>query len=70
MRLELHQLGLERGRILALHYHARNTLAVLLHNDYVDEATTILRSHSVTSIKDFNPLHPLLFIILPFKTRM
>ncbi|KAG1447607.1 hypothetical protein G6F46_011472 [Rhizopus delemar] len=38
-----------------IHYPARNTAAILIHNDYKEEFTTILKHRNVSLKNDFNP---------------
>ncbi|CAO3661157.1 unnamed protein product, partial [Rhizopus stolonifer] len=55
MRKKLRQLKLDNGRILDVHYPDNKVVALLVHNDYVSEATTILNKCGIQLIQDFNP---------------
>ena len=57
VRLKLHQLGLNQGRIFDFHHPDCYNLAVLSHNNYVDEVIAILNSYCVILKKDFNSLN-------------
>ncbi|KAI7906273.1 uncharacterized protein BX663DRAFT_529099 [Cokeromyces recurvatus] len=49
------KLGVNNARLLDIHYPARNTVAILIHNDYETEFTDLLRHHNITIKADFNP---------------
>jgi hypothetical protein len=57
MRTRLARLGLERRRIIDVHYPDQNVVAILVHNDYAAEALQCLKKAKVSPIQ-FDPLHP------------
>lgn len=42
IRTHLRQLGVNNSRILDIHYHYRNVVAILIHNDFVTELRNLL----------------------------
>ncbi|KAI8368220.1 uncharacterized protein BYT42DRAFT_482758, partial [Radiomyces spectabilis] len=59
LRSRLRILGFNNSRILDVHYPDRQIVALLIHNDYYDELTTLLAKHTIQQIKDFNPRDPM-----------
>ncbi|KAI7904927.1 uncharacterized protein BX663DRAFT_549795 [Cokeromyces recurvatus] len=55
LRTTFRKLGVNTARLLNIHYSARNTVAILIHNDYETEFTDLLRHHNITIKADFNP---------------
>ncbi|KAG1522038.1 hypothetical protein G6F47_007160 [Rhizopus delemar] len=55
LRTTFRKLGVNNARLLDIHYSARNTAAILIHNDYKEEFTTILKHRNVSLKNDFNP---------------
>ncbi|MEG2254744.1 MAG: hypothetical protein RSC33_05410 [Vagococcus sp.] len=58
VRSKLRTLGFDNGRILDIHYPTRGVVALLVHQDYLPELETILDSHQLSLLKDFDPLDP------------
>jgi hypothetical protein len=58
MRTRLARLGLERRRVIDVHYPDQNVVATLVHNDYAAEALQYLTNARVSTIQ-FDLLHPL-----------
>ncbi|GAA5795123.1 hypothetical protein HPULCUR_000475 [Helicostylum pulchrum] len=58
MRSRLSGLGLEKYRLIHIHYPDSNVVAILLHNGYIMTATNKLAQHQITPITDFDPLSP------------
>lgn len=56
MRQRLHGLGIDKSRIIHIHYPDSNIVAILIHNDYASTAITQLASHDIQPTLDFNPL--------------
>ncbi|KAG0755558.1 hypothetical protein G6F16_011315 [Rhizopus arrhizus] len=55
LRTTLRKVGVNNARLLDIHYPARNTLAILIHNDYEKEFTELIHHHNITIKADFNP---------------
>lgn len=55
LRTTLRKLGVNNARLLDIHYPARNTVAILIHNDYEKEFTELIHHHNITIKADFNP---------------
>ncbi|KAI8364629.1 Endonuclease/exonuclease/phosphatase, partial [Radiomyces spectabilis] len=49
------QLKLDNSRILDIHYPANKVIALLLHNDYVSTALSILATHTIKPLENFDP---------------
>lgn len=56
VRKNLQQAGIQQSRLLEIHYPDQNVIALLFHNEYVEEARNLLRKAVVLS--DFNPISP------------
>ncbi|KAI8977939.1 hypothetical protein BDB01DRAFT_700219, partial [Pilobolus umbonatus] len=56
MRSKLRKLGLQSGRILDVHFPANQVVALLVHNDYVNDVEDLLNRQKITLLADFNPL--------------
>lgn len=57
MRACLRRFGIENNRVLDIHYPARQTIALLVHNDFVTPMLEKLRAVNIHQI-EFNPLDP------------
>ncbi|KAI8047565.1 uncharacterized protein B0P05DRAFT_460126, partial [Gilbertella persicaria] len=57
MRNRLHQLGLDHARILDIYYSAHGAVAILVHNDYLEEAKVLTVKCGIQIKGDFNLLH-------------
>ncbi|CEP12433.1 hypothetical protein [Parasitella parasitica] len=57
-RKNLMALGVTNGRVLDIHYPARNVIAILVHNDYKHELIQHLERANVHQLADFSPLDP------------
>ncbi|KAG1464647.1 hypothetical protein G6F46_002674 [Rhizopus delemar] len=55
IRSHLRKLDINNNRIIDIHYHDRNIVALLIHNDYEDELRQQLQRFKVTIKEDFNP---------------
>lgn len=55
LRTTFRKLGINNARLLDVHYPARNTVAILIHNDYEQEFVDLLRHHNVPIKEDFTP---------------
>lgn len=54
-RKNLRALGAANGRILDIHYPARNVVALLVHDDYKQELIDILLKSKVTNLENYDP---------------
>ena len=57
MRARLRKLGIDNSRILDVHYPARQVIALLTHNDFVEELHNLLNKFKITPVP-FDPLDP------------
>ncbi len=55
LRTRLRKLEINNSRILDIHYPARNTVALLVHNDYAPELKSHLQKFKVRIIDNFDP---------------
>jgi hypothetical protein len=55
LRTTFRKLGVNNARFLDIHYPARNTAAILIHNDYKDELIDILKHRNVSLKNEFGP---------------
>ncbi|KAI7902935.1 uncharacterized protein BX663DRAFT_551794 [Cokeromyces recurvatus] len=55
LRKKLGRLEINKYRILDVHYPTRNIVALLVHNDYVEEPRGQLTKFQITISDDFNP---------------
>lgn len=46
---------MERGTVIDIHYPSSTVIALLVHNDYVETATQLLRAKKLAPIEGFNP---------------
>ncbi|KAL7324066.1 hypothetical protein PS15p_210635 [Mucor circinelloides] len=46
---------MERGAVIDIHYPSSTVIALLVHNDYVETATQLLRTKTLAPIEGFNP---------------
>ncbi|KAL9543418.1 hypothetical protein PS6_009296, partial [Mucor atramentarius] len=46
---------MERGAVIDIHYPSSTVIALLVHNDYVETATQLLRTKKLAPIEGFNP---------------
>ncbi|CEG82008.1 hypothetical protein RMATCC62417_16140 [Rhizopus microsporus] len=58
IRTRLRKLDITNNRILDIHYPDRNAVALLVHNDYVNEFRKQLERFKVTLKGDFDPCDP------------
>ncbi|RCI02346.1 hypothetical protein CU098_002465, partial [Rhizopus stolonifer] len=58
MRQQFARLGLDRGRVLDIHYPDRNVVAILVHNEYASAASAVFEKHNIKPLHDFDPLDP------------
>ncbi|KAI8968741.1 hypothetical protein BDB01DRAFT_868492, partial [Pilobolus umbonatus] len=54
-RKALSKLGLPSSRILDISYPTSGRIGILVHNDYIEEATSILTTFGISLIADFDP---------------
>lgn len=57
-RQNLKTLGVANGRVLDIHYPARNVVALLVHNEYRHQLIDILKKAKVDPLDNFSPLDP------------
>ncbi|KAG1126050.1 hypothetical protein G6F42_008163 [Rhizopus arrhizus] len=57
IRTTFRKLGVNNARLLDIHYPARNTVAVLIHNDYEAEFVELLTRKNVHIRTDFTPFN-------------
>ncbi|KAI8331963.1 hypothetical protein BD560DRAFT_341354, partial [Blakeslea trispora] len=57
MREKLRALKLQSSRLLDIHYPANHVMAILIHNDYLEEATNILQLQQI-ELTPFEPTLP------------
>lgn len=55
LRTTFRRLGVNNARLLDIHYPARHTAAILIHNDYETEFTELLSKHRISPKMDFDP---------------
>lgn len=60
MRYKLRTLHIHSGRVINIHYPDRHVVALLVHNDYAEEATSILTTAGIPPLTSFNPANPAL----------
>ncbi|KAI8384102.1 hypothetical protein BD560DRAFT_431348 [Blakeslea trispora] len=58
MREKLRTLRLQSSRLLDIHYPTNNIMSILVHNDYLEEASNLLRLHQIELVSDFDPTSP------------
>ncbi|OBZ80553.1 hypothetical protein A0J61_11398 [Choanephora cucurbitarum] len=58
MREKLRKLKLQSSRLLDIHYPTNNVMAMLVHNDYLEEATNLLQLNKIDLIENFSPDSP------------
>jgi hypothetical protein len=58
MRSTLRQLQVDTSRVLDIHYPDYNVLALLVHNDYAEQARSTLIASKCKILQDFDPLSP------------
>lgn len=56
MRSNLRQIGLFSGSVIDIQYPTSTVVSLLLHNDYVSKASSILENEDLIILKDFDPL--------------
>ncbi|KAI8077403.1 uncharacterized protein B0P05DRAFT_455155, partial [Gilbertella persicaria] len=57
-RNNLKALGVTNGRVLDIHYPARNVVALLVHNDYRQQLIDTLKKSKVEALESYSPLDP------------
>lgn len=55
LRTTFRRLGVNNARLLDIHYPARHTATILIHNDYENEFIELLTKHRITPKENFNP---------------
>jgi hypothetical protein len=55
LRTMFRRMGVNNAQLLDIHYPARHTAAVLIHNDFESEFVDLLMKHRVSHNKNFNP---------------
>lgn len=56
MRSNLRQIGLSSGSVIDIQYPTSTVVSLLLHNDYIPTASSILEEEGLIILKDFDPL--------------
>ncbi|KAI8364974.1 hypothetical protein BD560DRAFT_402663 [Blakeslea trispora] len=70
MREKLRTLRLQSSRLLGIHYPTNNLMSILVHNDYLEEASNLLRLHQIELVSDFDPTSPSLLPIEIHQNRL
>ncbi|KAG1119564.1 hypothetical protein G6F37_014090 [Rhizopus arrhizus] len=55
LRTMFRRMGVNNARLLDIHYPARHTAAVLIHNDFESEFADLLTKHRISHNENFNP---------------
>ncbi|KAI7902758.1 uncharacterized protein BX663DRAFT_486558 [Cokeromyces recurvatus] len=55
LRITFQKLRVNNAHLLDIHCPARNTVAILIHNDYEVKLTDFLCHHNISIKADFNP---------------
>jgi hypothetical protein len=55
LRMMFRRMGVNNARLLDIHYPARHTAAVLIHNDFESEFVDLLTKHRISRNENFNP---------------
>lgn len=55
LRTMFRRMGVNNARLLDIHYPARHTAAILIHNDFESEFVDLLTKHRISHNENFNP---------------
>lgn len=55
LRKMFRRIGINNARLLDIHYPARHTAAVLIHNDFESDFVDLLQKHRISHDENFNP---------------